>query len=458
MRALIPIVVAFVFSLLVPATTSSAYADDAGDDSAQERTWNFEQARIPGAQRTGNWGKGVTVAVIDTWVDFEHPDLESRIAGHALCIAGTSGCRDNAYDEDSCEHGTHVAGTVVSGRYGVAPDARVYAIQVLSYDDASRSCGGTTEDVARGIRFAVANGVDVINLSLGTLVPGVFSSEAVASAVADAARAGVVVVFAAGNSTVPLSDDYGSDALLVAATGPDGELASYSTRGGSVPLAAPGGDDGAAGLTACRPDTCIFSTVLGGAYGLLEGTSMAAPHVSGVAALLLAQDPRRGRADVVRSLRSTARPVAGTRHGLIDATAALGLRKRASSPTATAGGTSGKRSDLDTRQGTRQPRPSPERTTPGIGVAPDADTGNSRSASFPRDLAGQGPGDRESSRTTEQAAPVGSPGAGQGGGSPGSGLPLTMFWGGLAAAGAISAVVAAAGATQRLRRTRDDDP
>ncbi|WP_051399567.1 S8 family serine peptidase [Haloechinothrix halophila] len=454
MRALISIVAAFVFALLVPATSSSAYADNPDNDTAQERTWNFEQARIPGAQRTGNWGKGVTVAVIDTWVDFGHPDLKSRIAGYALCTDSASGCRDNAFDRDRCKHGTHVAGTVVSGRYGVAPDARVYAVQVLSYDPASGSCGGNSEDVARGIRFAVAKGVGVINLSLGTLVPGVFSSEAVASAVADAARAGVVVVFAAGNSTVPLSDDYGSNALLVAATGPDGEIASYSTRGGSVSLAAPGGDDGAAGLTACRPDTCIFSTVPDGAYGLFEGTSMAAPHVSGVAALLLSQDPRRGRADVVRSLQSTARPLAGTRHGLIDATAALGLRKQAPSPTATPGGTQGKQPDLDTRQRTRQPRPSPERTTPSTGVAPD----NSRAATFSRDPVAQQPGDGEGTRTTEQAAPVGSPGAGQGGGSPSSGLPLTMLWGGLAAAGAITVLVAATGATQRLRRTRYDDP
>lgn len=455
MRALIPMVAAVVFALLVPATTSSAHADNSDNGTAQERTWNFEQARIPGAQRTGNGGTGVTVAVIDTWVDYKHPDLKGQIAGHALCTdSSVTGCRDNTHDRDRCEHGTHVAGTVVSGRYGVAPDAQVYAVQVLRYDPASGSCGGNSEDVARGIRFAVAKGVGVINLSLGTLVPGVFSSEAVAAAVDDAARAGAVVVFAAGNSTVPLSDDYGSNALLVAATGPDGEIASYSTRGGSVSLAAPGGDDGAAGLTRCRPDTCIFSTVPGGAYGLLEGTSMAAPHVSGVAALLLSQDPRRGRADVVRSLQSTARPLAGTRHGLIDATAALGLRKRAPSQTATPGGTSGKQSDLDTRQRTRQPRPSPEQATP----RPDTAAGNSRTATFSRDPAGQPPGDGEGSRTTEQAAPVGSPRTGQGGGSPSSGLPLTMLWGGLAAAGAIAALVAVAGASQRLRRTRYDDP
>lgn len=321
MRSALLAIIGVVLAVTVSMPTAVA---------GQERTWNFDQVRVPGAQPLGKHGAGATVAVVDTWVDFEHPDLEGRVVSHAVCI---DTCRDRTAQPDRCEHGTHVAGTVASARYGVAPQARVLAIQVLTYDRDTGVCSGSASDVAAAIKFAAARGADVVNLSVGDLVPGVFSNAKVAAAVRDAAQAGVLVVFAAGNSSVPVSDDYGDDALLVAATGPDGGLATYSTRGGSVALAAPGGDDGAAGLAACRPENCIRSTLPGGRFGLLEGTSMAAPHVSGVAALLVAQNPQRGRRDVVRALASTARPMSGTRYGLIDATGAL--RPQAPAPTTT---------------------------------------------------------------------------------------------------------------------------
>lgn len=320
-----------VVGALVTATAAIGAVDAPAGASTnncgnQPCTWNFLQAKVPPAQPPGRYGAGVTVAVVDTWVDHTHPDLSDRVIGHAYCVDRGGRCRDNARAADACVHGTHVAGTVASARYGAAPQASVLAVQVLSYDPDSGGCSGSAEDVAAGIRHAVARGADVINLSLGGLVPGLFQSGLVTAAVRDAARDGAVLVFAAGNSTVPLSDSYGSDALLVAATGPNGRIASYSSRGGSIDLAAPGGDDGAAGLTACRESTCILSTTPKNSYGLLEGTSMAAPHVSGTAALLLGQHPNRGRSDVMRTLQSTARSLSGVRHGLLDATAALRLR------------------------------------------------------------------------------------------------------------------------------------
>lgn len=449
MRALIPIVMALVFAAFPLATAGADNARYAGQAISQERTWNFEQATIPGAQKAGNWGEGVTVAVIDTWVDFRHPDLRERIAGHAVCIASESGCRDGVHDKDRCIHGTHVAGTVASGHYGVAPKARVYAVQVLSYDRATGMCSGSPDDVARGIGFAVAKGADVINLSLGSLVPGLFSNDAVSAAVHDAARAGVVVVFAAGNNTVPVSDDYGSDALLVAATGPDGEIASYSTRGGSVSLAAPGGDDGAAGFNDCSAQTCIRSTILNGAYGLLEGTSMAAPHVSGVAALLLSQVKDRGRADVLRSLQSTARPLAGTRDGLIDATAALGLRDVKAGPVATTSNAVGG----PTRRTTRVSRPPAAQPAQPGGATADDDIVRSRSVTFPREAGAATPHQRESATKpgdpSDAQAPRSTP---SGGGD--SGLPLAALVGGIATVGVIGAVATAFAATQRLRRPK----
>jgi hypothetical protein len=142
-------------------------------------------------------------------------------------------------------------------------------------------------------------------------------------AVREAARAGAVVVFAAGNSSVPLADSYGGDALIVAATGPDGSLALYSQRGSGVSVAAPGGEPPALG--ACNPEQCVTSLFPQGRYAVAAGTSMAAPHVAGIAALLLAQDPTRSGRQVVDRIRGTARPVpgGGAGDGLVDATAAL---------------------------------------------------------------------------------------------------------------------------------------
>lgn len=334
---LVAIVVASIASVTLIAAPRAVAEELCG---GQPCTWNFEQIKVPPAQPLGNHGAGVRVAIVDTWVDHTHAELRDRVISHAYCVDTDGRCRANTRSPDGCTHGTHVAGTVASANYGVAPQADLLAVQVLSYDDGD--CSGSAEDVAAGIRFAAAQRAGVINLSLGALVPGVFQSEAVRSAVRDAARVGSVVVFAAGNSTVPLSDDYGSDAMLVAATGPNGGLASYSSRGGAIDLAAPGGDDGAAGLAACAKSTCILSTEPKGGYALREGTSMAAPHVSGAAALLLAQDPKRGRADVLTTLRESARSLSGVRYGLVDAEAALRLRaRRGSTSPAASDGTNG---------------------------------------------------------------------------------------------------------------------
>jgi subtilisin family serine protease len=261
------------------------------------------------------------VAVLDTWVDGAHRDFEGRVLPGADCTGGT--CREGVMAADQCDHGTHVAGTVASSSYGVAPRASVLPVKVLAYDPSATppACNGSVSGVAAGIRYATAQGARVINLSLGTLVPGLSSSTSISTAVTEAARAGVVVVFAAGNSTVPVSDTYGGGALIVAATGPDGQLAGYSQRGAGVSLAAPGGDPEA--FASCSPSTCVTSLFPTGRYAVAAGTSMAAPHVAGAAALLLAQDPARTRDQVLERLRGTARPLGGAGSGLLDVSAAL---------------------------------------------------------------------------------------------------------------------------------------
>ena len=298
----------------------------AGAGATAQRTWHADQARVPEARSAGRGGDGVLVAVLDTWVDAAHPDFEGRVVTGADCSSGS--CRTGTPAADPCTHGTHVAGTVASSSYGVATRAEVLPVKVLRYErpgplEDEGSCTGTTSSVAAGIRYAVEKGARVINLSLGTSVPGLSSAGSINAAVADAARAGAVVVFAAGNSSVPLSDSYGGNALIVAATGPDGRLAGYSQRGVGVSMAAPGGDPGAG--SGCTAERCVTSLFPKGKYAVAAGTSMAAPHVSGVAALLFGQDPARTRADVVQRLRSTARDVAGggAGDGLLDAAAAL---------------------------------------------------------------------------------------------------------------------------------------
>lgn len=295
-----------------------------------QRTWNFDQVHVPAARSAGQFGAGVTVAVLDSWVDATHPDFEGRVLAGADCVGGT--CRPGPASPDQCDHGTHVAGTVASSSFGVAPRARILPVRVLTYDPSTGNCVGQPTDVAAGIRWAVAHGARVLNLSLGPDVPGLSSSTAIPSAVSQAARDGAVVVFSAGNTNLPVANSYGSDALVVTATGPSGQLASYSQRGTGVDLAAPGGDPKTKGV--CTQADCITSLYPGDRYAVAAGTSMAASHVSGIAALLLGQDPNRTRTQVIARLEDTAHPLAQAGHGLVDAAAALGVSETTTRSTA----------------------------------------------------------------------------------------------------------------------------
>lgn len=250
----------------------------------------------------------VTVAVVDSGVDGAHPDL----APNMWVNPGESGAgrESNGSDDDgnglvddvrgwdwvdadndpadSNGHGTHVAGTVAArggdsrGVTGVSWAGRIMALRVL---DASGS--GTLADLIAAYGYAVRSGARIVNLSLGA--PGASSAEA------DAIRSapGVLFVTAAGNSAtdVDVSPEYPcayelDNVVCVAASDQRDELAGFSSYGlRSVHVAAPG--------------TSILSAYPGGRYAYLDGTSMAAPHVSGAAALLYARDPS-APLDVVR--------------------------------------------------------------------------------------------------------------------------------------------------------------
>ena len=277
---------------------------------------------MPDARSAGRGGEGIVVAVLDSWVDGAHPDLSGRVLPGADCLRGT--CIPGPAGADRCDHSTHVSGTVAATSFGVAPRATVLPVRVLAYEPASGECVGQPDDVAAGIRWAIAHGARVLNLSLGPDLPRLSRSTAIPAAVDEAAQAGVVVVFSAGNASLPVTDSYDGNALIVAATGPSGALASYSQRGAGVDLAAPGGDPVTPDV--CAREDCVLSLFPGDRYSVAAGTSMAAPHVSGVAALLLAQDPARTREQVVERLLATARPLADAGRGTLDARAALGVR------------------------------------------------------------------------------------------------------------------------------------
>jgi subtilisin family serine protease len=311
---------------LLAAAAFAAPALAAG--TAPQRTWNFDQIHVPAARAAGNSGAGVTVAVLDSWVDASHRDFEGRVLPGADCVGGT--CKPGPASPDQCDHGTHVAGTVASSSFGVAPKARILPVRVLTYDPKTTNCVGQPDDVAAGIRWAVAHGARILNLSLGPDVSGISPSDVIPAAVSEAANAGAVVIFSAGNSSAPEANSYGADAMVVAATGRSGQLASYSQRGTGVDVAAPGGDPKS--KDTCTQSDCITSLYPGNRYAVAAGTSMAAPHVAGIAALLLGQDPARTRDDVIARIEDTARPLAQAGHGVVDAAAALGVKPTTATP------------------------------------------------------------------------------------------------------------------------------
>lgn len=293
---------AFV-ALAVLAVTGALGGDEAGPDPARQpdEQWNLALVGAPEAWARTT-GEGVVVAVVDSGVDSRHPDLRDQLVGAADCV-GAGGDPDRCGpggDTDADGHGTHVAGIAVAaaangrGVAGVAPDADLLSVRALVPVRCSRRpCGATgrAEDVAAGVRWAVGRGADVVNLSLGAVAD---ASGELDAAVDEATSAGVVVV-AAGPSGSAGSDPAPERAVVVTAVDHDGNGAPYArgVGGSRVALAAPGGDRRAALGDGCDGDRAVRSDlpVPGGstdATGCLVGTSMAAPHVTGAVALLLA--------------------------------------------------------------------------------------------------------------------------------------------------------------------------
>jgi serine protease len=304
------------------------------NDPKYKYQWHLDQIRMPKAWPKAT-GKGVIVAVIDTGVAYRDrgkkfkrvPDLAST-----AFVPGYDFVNDHAYPLDDHGHGTHVAGTIAQSTHngigvaGVAYKARIMPLKVLS----SRGFGSVA-DIADAVRFAADNGAKVINMSLGASR----SSTVLARAVTYAYKKGVVVVCAAGNNgrgQVSFPAAY-PEAIAVAATQYDRTTTFYSNWGKEIDVAAPGGNTRVDQNGDGMPDGVLQNTIVPGKptqndYLLFMGTSMASPHVAGVAALIVQKGVTKPAA-VERVLKQTAAHPDGKSWdphygaGIVDASAAV---------------------------------------------------------------------------------------------------------------------------------------
>ncbi|WP_137283881.1 S8 family peptidase [Halorussus salinisoli] len=285
---------------------------------AETLPWGVDRVDAEVAHSNGDTGNGADIAIIDTGIDDDHPDLEANVgAGKAYVACSGSNCN---YDwSDDNDHGTHCAGTAdgvdnSEGVIGVSTEATLHAVKVL--DDQG---SGSLSDVAAGIEYVADRGWDVGSLSLGASS----GDQTLKDACTYAYDNGVLLVAAAGNDG-PCSDCVGypaaySECIAVSATTKDDNLSGFSSTGPEVELAAPGGaSDG-------NDSTSIYSTVIGG-YDYFNGTSMATPHVSGAGGQLMANG--YSNTDARSQLQSTAEDIGlgdnEQGYGLLDTAAALG--------------------------------------------------------------------------------------------------------------------------------------
>ncbi len=298
-----------------------AYAVGEPNDPYFDRQWGLSNGNDADIDAPEAWdltrgSDSVLIAILDTGIDQDHEDLAGKLAG------SKNFTRSRTVD-DLYGHGTHVAGIAAAatdngkGVAGVGYDSRLLNVKVL--DDTG---SGYYSWIAKGITWAADNGGKVINMSLG----GSAQSRMLEEAVNYAWGKGVVLVAAAGNggSSDPLYPAYYENCIAVAATDSNDQKASWSSYGAWVDVAAPG--------------VSIFSTVpnhtstlfgrVKPPYAYASGTSMATPHVAGVAALVWAQYPNYTNGEVRTQIEATADKIAGTgtywRYGRVNACRAVG--------------------------------------------------------------------------------------------------------------------------------------
>jgi len=242
----------------------AAQALGSPDDPGFVNQWGMITVQATQAWDVTTGSPSINIAILDTGVDLDHPDLADKIVDNKNF--SSSNTTDDVYG-----HGTHVAGIAAAiTNNGIGVAGLGYAATIMNVKVLGDTGSGTYSSVASGIIWAADNGADVINLSLG----GTSESQTLQDAVNYAWSRGVVVVAAAGNngkSDLFYPAGY-ANCIAVAATDANGEKPLWSNYGDWVDVAAPGRE--------------IYSTFKDGSYGYKSGTSMAAPHVSGLAALV----------------------------------------------------------------------------------------------------------------------------------------------------------------------------
>jgi subtilisin family serine protease len=366
-RLVILVVLAALAAAVLPASAGavtcthplSTYTKDDGKigaaggpvtgDPLAPAQWGLNQIKAPGAWARGARGAGVTIAVLDTGVDLAHPDLQGKLLAGTDYVKTGDGCPG---PQDENGHGSHVAGIAAAntgngtGTAGVAPDAKILPVRVLDADGTEAELGVVFE----AIRWAADNGAKVINLSLADLplTATLDGSDADAEAAVNYAWSkGATVVAAASNESFPLCNypAAASRAVCVGATDSRGLPAAYSnfpnSPEGGVGVRAPGGE----GSPFCEDSGDVWSTTWPGdstdsacgdvkGYETFAGSSMAAPHVAGVAALLAGRG--LSNAQIVECLKTTSsnngssNPAFG--YGIVNADAAVSRCSAASTP------------------------------------------------------------------------------------------------------------------------------
>ncbi|MFQ3319059.1 MAG: subtilisin family serine protease [Natronomonas sp.] len=278
-------------------------------EAIQTLPWGIDRVDADVLHGNGETGAGADIAIIDTGIDDDHPDLQANV-GAGTAYVDCRGRNCNYPWSDDNDHGTHCAGIADAvnnseGVVGVSTEATLHAVKVLD-----KNGSGSFSDVAAGIEYTADQGWDVGSLSLGASS----GSQTVKDACQYAYDTGVLLVAAAGNDG-PCTDCVGypaaySTVIAVSSTDEDDSLSSFSSTGPEVELAGAGGD--------------IYSTVIGG-YDTFSGTSMACPHVSGAGGQLMANGYTNTEAR--QRLQDTAEDIGLTDneqgYGLLDAEAAV---------------------------------------------------------------------------------------------------------------------------------------
>jgi subtilisin family serine protease len=308
----------------------------------KQQTLGWGQKAMRLDQLPNNYrGQGIKIAVIDSGVATTHDDLKGIRFGFDVINKKSN---PNSWNEDSIAHGSHCAGVIAGadndvGVRGFAPDAEIHICKLFP--------GGQVSQLIDALEYCIEKQIDVVNLSLGGAEP----SEALEQQIQRAKRAGVACIVAAGNSSGPVQYPASSpNVLAVAAIGKLNEFPADSYHTQSVTTAidangyfAPRFSCFGPQIAVCGPGVAITSSVPSNNYAVWDGTSMAAPHITGLAALVLAHHPEFQTVMKARSaervdrlfqiIKLSARPVnlgdpSRTGFGLPDVLVALGLQAR----------------------------------------------------------------------------------------------------------------------------------